>query len=236
MALLLDRKAIFLHVPKTGGSWVTECADAENLVTDHLGSKHADLRRINEFYRHYPYLYLRKRLSLNWNLTDLIQGCFKFCFVRHPYEWVKSFYRYQTEQGWPNWKGLGSTWSTFGNSNWHPTSWLHGLPHASFNEFVSAILDLRPGFVHELYSWYISDGIDFIGKQESLADDLIEALRRANLTFDADYIRSLDRVNVSEKRPLDADPDLVREFHRVEYPTLLRFGYPIPSDLYAPPS
>jgi len=229
MALLLDRKAIFLHVPKTGGSWVTRCVEDEGLLTCNLGGKHADLARIEEFWRHYPYFYLRKKVSTEWNITSLISNCFKFCFVRHPYKWIESFYKFQEEKNWPDWGGLGSRWSKFGNSDWHPTSFLHNLPHSSFNEFLESVLETRPGFVHELYSWYTGRGIDYIGKQENLSEDLIEAFQIAGLSFDADKIRNLDRVNVSKKQPLDPDPDLVRRFHLAEFPTLLRFGYSIPS-------
>lgn len=234
VSLLLNRKAIFLHVPKTGGSWVNRCAEVENILTCHLGSKHADLTRIEEFWRHYPYFYIRKSISLRVKVTKLIKQSFKFCFVRHPYEWIKSFYRFQTERNWPDWNGLGPRWSKFGNSNWHPTSWLHDLPHSSFNEFLNAVLDTRPGFVYELYSWYTGEGIDYVGKQENLSEDLIEAFRMAELSFDAAKIRGLDRVNVSQKDSLNADPDLVRRFHLAEYSTLHRFGYSIPANVHIP--
>lgn len=230
MALLLERKAVFLHIPKTGGSWVTRCAEEEGLVTGHLGSKHADLQRIEEFWRHYPYFYLRKIISTDWNLSSTLKSCFKFCFVRHPFDWMKSFYRFQTERNWPDWNGLGVELSRFGNSDWHPTSFLHSLPHGSFNEFLNSVIDLRPGFVHELYGWYTGSGIDFVGKQESLSVDFINALDKAGISADYKHIRERKPVNVSNKQSLDPDPDLVRKFHRVEYPTLLRYGYAVPSE------
>jgi hypothetical protein len=165
-----------------------------------------------------------------------LDEAFKFCFVRHPFGWIKSFYRFQTERDWPDWDGLGNQWSKYGNSDWHPTSLLHKLPHGSFNQFLNAVIDQRPGFVYELFSWYTGSGIDFVGKQETLATDFLDALNQAGISAVAKSIREREPVNVSNKQSLNPDPDLVREFYRTEYPTLLRYGYSVPSELEVPPS
>lgn len=232
MAILVDKKAVFLHVPKTGGSWVTNCLTRqEGISTEHISSKHGDIERVNNFWRHYPYLYARKTAKLGFDLQYKLENSFKFCFVRHPYEWVKSYYRFQEENGWPKWKGLGEEWIKYGNSNWHPNTPLYELSHRSFNDFLRDLIKSRPGYIYELYSWYTGRDIDFVGRQESLEEDLIKVLEKIGCKFDKNKINSLGRVNTTKKVGLKADKEVVREFHRIEYPTLVRFGYKIPSFL-----
>jgi hypothetical protein len=154
-----------------------------------------------------------------------INRSYTFCFVRHPWDWIRSYYRFRRQKEWPQWGGIGEQWRKFGNSNWHPCEPLYSLPTRSFNAFLDALLSKRPGFVHELFSWYTGDHVDFVGKQENLEADLIKALDQAGIPVDAERVRSKQAVNVSERKQLEVDPDLKQAFHRVEYPTLVRYGY-----------
>jgi hypothetical protein len=45
MAYLLRNKAVFLHVPKTGGTYVHEVLKALDLVRGPLGNNHTDFDR-----------------------------------------------------------------------------------------------------------------------------------------------------------------------------------------------
>jgi len=231
MAVLLKNNAVFLHVPKTVGTWVTQCIDSLDLLECHIASKHADVERINNFWRHYPYFYIRKSLSRSPRVQHEVNKAFKFCFVRHPWDWVQSYYRFAKQEGFPKWGGVGPNWRKFGNSNWHPCEPLYDLKHDTFNNFLHDLVTKRPGFVHELFSWYSGNEVDFIGKQETLENDLISVLRQAGIHVNEKKIRSQKKINVSGRDELNADPDLVREFHRVEYPTLVRYGYQTKVDL-----
>jgi hypothetical protein len=229
MALLINDKAIFIHIPKTSGSWVEQCLrEQNNVYIESIGSRHGDLERIGNFWRHCPYFYVRKSLSHAKNFQSLIGNCFILCFVRHPYEWAKSFYSYQTERGWPKWKGLGEEWLKYGNTKWHPNEVLYDLDKSSFNRFINDMIEKRPGYIYELYSWYIGTEIDFIGKVESIKRDLIKVLSKIGVKVNVEKIKSSPPVNVSKEYDLEEDSELVHEFHRAEYPTLLRYGYPIP--------
>ena len=46
MAVMLKCGAIFLHVPKTGGSWVTSALANQGLIKKQFGHIHADLVRV----------------------------------------------------------------------------------------------------------------------------------------------------------------------------------------------
>ncbi|MCS4086117.1 ABC-type uncharacterized transport system involved in gliding motility auxiliary subunit [Salinibacter ruber] len=79
-----------------------------------------------------------------------------------------------------------------------------------------------------MYSWYTGKDIDFIGKQEKLTSDLISVLEKIGIKFDKNIILNEESTKVSKKRGLKADREVVREFHRVEYPTLVRYDYEVP--------
>jgi hypothetical protein len=53
--------------------------------------------------------------------------------------------------------------------------------------------------VTEMYGWY-ADGCDFVGRCERMVEDTITALEQAGERFDAEAIRTMPRVNVSESR------------------------------------
>ena len=78
---------------------------------------------------------------------------------------------------------------------WHPNAMLNGLGSSDFNTFVSNVNRKRPGFVTEMYGWYVRPGVHFVGRQENLAEDLIEAFSpdetgRSIPTKSAPYPRS----------------------------------------------
>ena len=46
MAVILKNGAIFLHVPKTGGTWIQRTLQAMDLVRGNTATKHADIDRV----------------------------------------------------------------------------------------------------------------------------------------------------------------------------------------------
>lgn len=75
MLLLKDNYSTFLHIPKTGGNWVSRVLNDLDLANCKTGDKH-----------------------------DCDPGRhFGFCFVRNPITWYESWFKYQTHIGWINW-------------------------------------------------------------------------------------------------------------------------------------
>ena len=77
--MLLMPRSCFLHVPKTGGSWVRKAIKStvtgwRELIPD--GNMHLPLAEIPE------------------------RGLFRFAFVRHPVEVYRSLWQYKMTVGW----------------------------------------------------------------------------------------------------------------------------------------
>lgn len=225
MPLLLKSGGIFLHIPKTGGDWVTQVLTEQNLIHSTFGEKHADLDRV--MFRD-GFEYARPRLKTvlqHWWRQKVakkeLADEFLFCFVRNPLKWWESWFRYCKGLNWKQWGTAG------GKHDWHPNAILNGTGHAEFNPFLRNVIARRPGYASELFFSYTRPGIRFIGRQENLADDLIAVLRQLNENFDEDYIRSRPRQNES-KTPKDEvrwDPSLRQLMMQLELPGLVHFGY-----------
>ena len=248
MALMLRSGAVFLHVPKTGGSWVTRVLEEQGLVARRFEHIHAGAWQVARFL--HPARALRdvvrvrvaSMMPLEWKQRirrSLRLGGrggsvpaapsplavpkapgkpFVFCFVRHPLRWYESYWKYQMKMGWIEYGTPGDPF------DWHPWAILRGIRSDDFNTFVAELLEREPGYVSRMYGWYVDGFVDFVGRQERLAEDLVEALRRAGERFDVEAIRGAPRVNVS-LAPLQWDPVLRREALRLEYAALRRFGY-----------
>ncbi len=208
MAALLKCGAIFLHVPKTGGSWVSTVLEKNGLVFANVGEIHDDAKRIAEFERWFriPNKYAKPNRPF-----------FKFCFVRHPLTWYESWFKYQAARGWPNW-GEDS-------SRWHPNAMLDGLGASDFATFLANVLERRPGYVSELYGWYVTREVHFVGRYEHLARDLFSVLEYLHGSIDEQRIRSVSPVNVSSTADVRVPSDLQQAVERAEYPAFRRFGY-----------
>ena len=222
MALVLRNDAVFLHVPKTGGNWVTTVLNELGLVQRQRPPKHADIDHL--FYRPVR----SRREQLRWILDpDLLSlgrtKPFMFCFVRDPLSWYESWFKYMSQPS-RRWRRYGDAESLY---DWHPNAMLNDLGSETFTGFVRNVAAARPGFVTEMYGWYTRPQMDFVGRQESLAEDLIQALKTMELDFDEDFVRNYRSVGVSPapSEPIAWDPELKERMLRLEYAGIIRYGY-----------
>jgi hypothetical protein len=228
MAFQLKCGAIFLHIPKTGGTWVKKALRDQGLIEKELNHEHSDFFRAM-----YPTRYRNMALEvaknlhvkLYENIISPAKPCnypFSFCFVRHPLRWYESYWRYAAQMGWRSWGDERDM------SHWHPWAVLNGLCCDDFNEFICRLIEKRPGYVSELYASYAQPQVNFIGKQESLTDDLVAVLRKLNLNFDEERIRAIKHANESDRvdnRLIIWDEGLKAEVKRLEYAAFRRYGY-----------
>jgi hypothetical protein len=151
-------------------------------------------------------------------------GCFTFCFVREPLKWYESWWRFRQMN---KWRPLGDE-SDF--HRWYPTSTLNGLGSPDFNTFMHNVNRKRPGFVTEMYGWYVRPGVTFVGKQESLKRDLLEAFALMKLPIDPARIDEVQPQNETDKTIAapEWDPALRKETLRFEYTGYIRYGYQLP--------
>jgi hypothetical protein len=228
MAVVLRGGAIFLHVPKTGGNWVTAVLRRNDLVDGYIGHKHANVDRLLAPVATRSGRVLG-RLDLGRSHRRLKPKPFIFCFVRHPLRWYESWFNYMSHPS--------RRWCDWGNErdlfDWHPNAVLNGCGSPDFNTFVRNVVKKRPGYVTELFNSYAQPQIDFVGKQENLRLDLITVLETLALDFDQDLLLTHEEVGVSPPpvgQPLEWDSRLREEVLGLENVAMLRHGYS-PSDV-----
>jgi hypothetical protein len=111
---------------------------------------------------------------------------------------------------------------------WHPNAHLEDIGLSEFNSFVRSAINTYPGYLSQMYGWYAPpDVIDFVGRTESLVEDLLEALENAGIDVDEEAVRNTEKVNTSPQRVNrpDWDDDLRDAVRRLEAPAFERFEY-----------
>lgn len=151
MALKLTTGDVFLHLPRTGGTFVTAVLRKVGLVEEAVGRKH-DCPGV----------------------VDMPMGR-HMVFIRHPYALMKSTYGWLEGNRWGPWpkeKGDGR-W-------WHPWSEItKGCDghRGSFERWLEWVTEERTGYVTRLYSkfanWPCSK---MVGRTEWLEEDLLVML------------------------------------------------------------
>jgi hypothetical protein len=224
MALLLKSGDVFLHIPKTGGNWVTKVLYEQDLVAYSLGHKHSDVDRTFYLNRHCNLSFLRYHAarSLGWVKKDP----FIFCMVRHPLRWYESWFKYMSQpknewRSWGNRKFIGG---------WHPNFELNGCDHQDFPAFLQWILEYQPGYVGNMFSRYTYKDVDYIGKQENLATDLVAILDHTGLQYDREVVLQRAPVGVSKykEKKLEWPASLREQVLKTEYSAMLRYKYILP--------
>ena len=204
-----------MHIPKTGGTWVTEALGVAGVRSNYLWRRsqprcspigsdravspaHADLAATSDYGDRYT-----------------------FAFVRHPLDWWRSFWAFRMRTEW---------------QPGHPIDSRACSP--DFDEFISQVLEHLDGHLTERFGWYIGPAeapISFIGRFESLTDDLVRALTAAGERFDEVLLRAHPRSNVTDyyRFPAMFDPELARRLARSEHAIIERFyaDDPVPERL-----
>lgn len=131
-------------------------------------------------------------------------------FVRDPVEWYRSYWAYRTERGWRPQYPLDR----------HCRS-------AEFRTFVRRAVSALPGALGNIYDSYVGrpgEEVDFVGRQERLAEDFARFLRLIGEEVDEAHLRRPVRVNATTTRP-DYPEELKELVALSEWDTMRRFGY-----------
>ncbi len=227
MSALLYQNAIFLHIPKTGGSFVRQVLLATRSLRFDYSHEHADMERTINCRGHYPANFLRSSWRLGKNIDTHARQCFKFCFVRNPFSWYESFWRFMEDHQWRKFSAhrkknpLGIRVDP-----WSPFEILENLPHSNFNTFMEAVIHTHPGFLTRLFGSYTDPlHIDYVGRQECLADDLKCIFEILQIPLDSSLLTSIDRTNAS-RTPLPRwDKDIQDLLYQLEYAIFYQYGY-----------
>jgi len=215
MAELLNTGAVFLHVPKCGGTWVRTVLHQLGVLRGRIGYKHSPVEHVNNIMRFHGWQFVRHWPFHPWVTPGSLRKAYKFCFVRHPLSWYESW-----------WKFTMKTQAVWEQGRWHPQRPIDGCASDDFNVFLRNVLKHRAGYVSEMYSWY-TEGSSFVGRFERLEDDLAVALCGAGVEVDVDSLRAVPAVNVSEEQalPLEWDPVLRSRIIESEWAGIERYGY-----------
>ena len=176
MALILPN-SIFIHIPKTGGTWVRRAIEASMGLDKDSHDLPIDGVENWESTAHATFSDVKKQLSND------IENKLTFAFVRNPLDILKSAY---IEEVWPELMD-------------EETRVIKGRKKISFSDFV---LTREEGHVSWFYRYYLKShtgifpSVDYIGRTENLKNDLIEALEIAGEEFDKEAIERIPPVRM----------------------------------------
>lgn len=191
VALILQNSAM-VHIPKTGGTWIHGALFQQGLVRGILHSP-----------ENYPH---------PSSAQTRIFGLPMFCFVRHPVDWLRSFWASGTRNKWQGVERI-----RFDKSPWSAFS---ACESERFEDFVAKYLETCPGEVGRLFDRYTA-GCKFVGRYETLLPDLEKAFRMFREPVDMDKLRAVPPLNVGQKIPID--PVLARAVRKAERAIMERF-------------
>ena len=192
--LMVQDSVIYLHIPKTGGTFCREFL-REHYPTIAIGKKHESLARLPEMYSHLPVI----------------------ASIRNPLTWYVSLYQYFTTK-YTNYPVVQAA-SNFGMMGMYDTIYNLLEPDNGTVERYNVLMrDSVPTNINHistfdemlsddtgLYTWiyneltYLNDSV-ILMRQESLVDDLSEVLNGMNMltAFQNDQLRSFNQVNCSD--------------------------------------
>ena len=207
MALMLKNGLVYMHIPKTGGNWLTSLLEKNDLVTGAAGHKHAT----------YEALVCTDAGKQAKAAGAAISGY--FCVVRNPISWYESWYKYQCHREWRRWGVPGDL------LRWHVMAGLNMAAPADFNVFMERVNYQSPGFVSHLYSRYTLGSGALVLKTETIRDDLLNLRRKTGLALPEADILSFPKVGVSPPRPVQWEADLKRLTVTNEITAFRAYGY-----------
>jgi len=218
---LPDHNALFIHCPKTGGSFITKVlTETLGLRAEQVGYKHSHKDLVGSL-----------RIEKN-PLT--------FTLVRHPLSWYASYWQMKLRT-----PKDGSAWYYWQpDTAWHP-NW--GLdPSCGSEDFARFITNAtaQPDRLHEMFRWYTGigtrDRADMIGKQETLSADLALFLDTIGVEYEKPALLEAKPVNVARANAPTAKwtAELTERVLSAEARCLLDYGYdergPLPGPLGVP--
>jgi hypothetical protein len=200
MALVINDKYIFLHIPKTGGNSFREFIDANiSLKQREIGQKHATYDYLCGNYGGYFKFYGHKLKRYFKIYESKIENLIPVTIIRNPINWYESWYKYQKARSSFNNGGYITKWGDMNSlTNWHVMSVLNDIKFDSFDSFVNEILERNPNFVSQLYYRYIIHPQTIILKLENLVIDFRKEISKLSINQNELSLNYFPRIRPSE--------------------------------------
>ncbi len=208
MALLLKNNLVYLHIPKTGGNWMTKILTESGAVLAPFENKHASYDLVAGYMRRQ-----QNRLNLN---GDNIHYC---AVVRNPLKWYESWFKYQTSKKFRAWGTNGKA------KHWHIMSPINMEPMTDFNAFMQRINALHPGFAGFLFNAYVSNSNAIVLKNENIREDLASLNEKFDLGIEPSQIFESSEYGVSPNIGIEWDPEILAQTIKFEAATFEKYGY-----------
>jgi hypothetical protein len=201
----------YLHIPRTGGTWLGKAAIAVKLRQASRYSVACSRSRSAGICKHYPLC------EYEDDFLDKID--FSFTFVRHPVPYYESAWRWmmsnrrQSRNKW----GLVFPWNV-------PVRHFN----FDFNVWVAQMLQHEPGWVSRMYETYCgrpgSEILDFVGRTETLAKDFATVLDRVGCKYRRYRLAYMATTRINSlEQPFVWDPKLKQQVIQTERPAIERF-------------
>ncbi|MHA6324813.1 hypothetical protein [Roseivivax sp. CAU 1753] len=212
MALLLRQDLVYLHIPKTGGNWLTKVLEDQGLVVAPVSHKHATYDLIAGQVRQAKGAFFKRRVLPRGPLTYV-------AVVRHPMRWYESWFKYQSSKAFRDWGHPGQA------ANWHVMSPLNGTRDDDFNTFLDKVTSRAPGFVSGMYAAYCAGSNARVLQNETIRDDLASLNRDLGLGIPDAAIFDTPAHGVSPAMALTWDRAMFDRVARYEASALAAYDY-----------
>jgi hypothetical protein len=171
MALIVGEKgSVFLHIPKTGGTWFRQAAYESGLRVEQLNGQHGTIGRL---------------INTKVVAEDYFNNRLVFSIVRHPLTWYQSRWCFRVKYGWHAEHPLdlncaSNDFCTFLERvlEFKPDGWVSWL--------------------YRIYNESPKHPIDFVARTENLVNDLVEWLQQQGEDFDEVILRNFQPLNDSK--------------------------------------
>lgn len=202
---LLTKNAAFMHIPKTGGSWVTKALENAGLNPKRIVSRypHEATSNVEGSIHCIP----------TWD-EEFLSKEHKFCFVRHPINWYTSFWAFRMHREF-----------------WVMDEPFQANTMAgSFHEFLDNVLKRYPyGYLTYMFGMYTYVATR-VGKTENLRNNLVELLDLAGEDYDKEALLATPRQLVTPtkwKKLAIGTKEQVMQLQKQEYKVIDTFGYKV---------
>jgi hypothetical protein len=213
VALKIDGKIFFLHVPKTGGNWVAKI----------LKESGVDFSECDQKYATYDIVCGRLR-----TIKDFQNYQF-FCFVRNPLVWYGSWYKYQLMRGFRKWgeSGVQGQWHVMSGLNsciGEEEQYMEVQGHPTFNEFMMRVNADSPGFAGYVFRSYTVNSSARVLRAESSRQAFLALCKEWELPVNRETIIESPNENVSSKVEITWDHKVFESTVRNETATFALYN------------